>query len=341
MPDKKRVIRLLSHEDVLKCGAADMDFSESVVKKSFMLVGKQQVILPKKTTLKPSSSSKGHINIMPSIVHMEQYSLFGVKHIGSSSSNLSQGLPRASGVVILFEEETKSPLCIMDVEAISTFRTAAVTRLAGRYIFSVPIKIGLFIGAGIHAKAQLLALSPYINEHTKIYVYSRGASKHEFVESMKSRIRCELKSIEKVDELAQRADAIVGCIPNLGDPILKDIQFKEGVNFLNIGLIDCAPELIPTFDRIIVDDWASSKSRGDAPHIFAYQKGLINDEVVESIISIIMGEQEGRRNLLEKIFFSPVGLGSHDVIFAHEIYQKALQKGVGTSFVLSEFTPYI
>ena len=66
------------------------------------------------------------------------------------------------------------------------------------------------------------------------------------------------------------------------------------------------------------------------PHLW---RNFHGDDIVE-IGRIITGLHPGRTDNLQKILFSPVGLGLHDLINAKRVYDIAREKGVGTTLKL-------
>jgi ornithine cyclodeaminase len=72
-----------------------------------------------------------------------------------------------------------------------------------------------------------------------------------------------------------------------------------------------------------------------------YNAGRITDERIHANIGeIIRGSKAGRVSNEERIFFSPLGLGSEDVGVAHLVYREAKAKGLGITLKLWD-TPEI
>jgi ornithine cyclodeaminase/alanine dehydrogenase-like protein (mu-crystallin family) len=62
--------------------------------------------------------------------------------------------------------------------------------------------------------------------------------------------------------------------------------------------------------------------------------GLIHRDDIIEIGRIITGLHPGRTDERQKILFSPIGLGLHDLINAKRVYDIACEKGVGTTLKL-------
>lgn len=65
-------------------------------------------------------------------------------------------------------------------------------------------------------------------------------------------------------------------------------------------------------------------------HNGAAYDGLELSDVSAEIGKIIIGEETGRESDDEIILASSVGMGIQDIIVAHEAFEQALKKGVGT-----------
>jgi ornithine cyclodeaminase/alanine dehydrogenase-like protein (mu-crystallin family) len=72
-----------------------------------------------------------------------------------------------------------------------------------------------------------------------------------------------------------------------------------------------------------------------------YKVGRIKEEkIYANIGEIIRGKKPGRTSKQERIFFSPLGLGSEDVAVASFVYREAKAKGLGVKLRLWD-TPAI
>jgi ornithine cyclodeaminase/alanine dehydrogenase-like protein (mu-crystallin family) len=61
------------------------------------------------------------------------------------------------------------------------------------------------------------------------------------------------------------------------------------------------------------------------------ERGIVPAERVDDLAPILVGRRPGRRSREERIFFSPVGLATSDVLIAWRVYRAALDRGVGQS----------
>lgn len=73
----------------------------------------------------------------------------GTKIINSNVRNPARGLPRASGLTVLFDPSTGEVISIMEGAHISAMRTASVTFLSVGLLTGPPIRDMAVIGAGV------------------------------------------------------------------------------------------------------------------------------------------------------------------------------------------------
>lgn len=340
MIDKTHTITILNQQDVLSCNAKNIDFAEQIVKKSFIKIFNNQVSLPHKTILE-NKECCGQVNIMPCGLSADEdnEAVYGVKLVGIQGNTAKTNLRFFSCVIALFDHETKKICALINGDIISAYRTAAVTRLLGRYTLQQDkIKNVLFIGAGLHMKIHLTAMNIFFNQNVKIGVYSRGDSKYDFIKEMQHKTSSHLWAIDTLDDnIISSADVIIGCISNsdINKAPIKKANLKKGVVFFNIGGYDCDVATICNMDKYYADKWNMVKHRESTPLYDAYKSDLIKEEQIEDVSSFIANNKSMRETENDKILISPVGLSSHDILFANEIYKSSINKNLGTQFELS------
>ena len=84
-------------------------------------------------------------------------------------------------------------------------------------------------------------------------------------------------------------------------------------------------------DKVVVDIWEEVLHRGTPLLARMFKQGAIDEgRIWANIGAIILGRKPGREREEERIFFSPLGLGSEDIAVAARIYRKAVESGIGT-----------
>jgi len=339
-------ILFLSLEDVIKCGGSDIELAAVDIHEGFERLLKGKVLQPCKTTLKDSTGEHEHtaglVNVLPSYINLGDEEIFGCKVLGAMPANVDIGLPRATGLVNLFEAHTKTPLCVMEAQVISATRTGAVTMLAARKIANPDTEeIGL-VGAGVNMRTQLLGLNLALPKLKKVRVFSRGESKYIFAEEMGERTGLDIKPVESAADAVSNCKLIVTCLPNMKSPVVKAEWVKEkGVTVINIGCYESEINLLKRMDRVIADIWEQGKHRGIQTHAIAVREGVIPESRVEDLGPLITGKVPGRKSNDENIFFAPTGLGFEDAVVAWRVYKEAVKQNAGVKLNLWKSSKWV
>lgn len=342
----RKEILLLSHENVLQCGGADIYSAIEEIDKAFKAFVLGDVLQPDKTTLKFTKKGEenrmGLVNVLPAYVNFGDTEIYSCKALGAMPSNVLKGIPRATGTITLFDPETKTPICIMDAQVISAIRTGAVSALAAKKLIPSDVDSICMIGAGVNMRTQLLGLKAALPKLKKVLVYSSKETKYQFAEVMSERLGLEIIPVESPENAIRTSSVIVTCLPNGVPPVVKEEWImSNGVTIFNIGGHETEYQSLARMDRVIADLWQQAKKRGTQPHALAVKHGVIQEEKVEEIAPIITSTVKGRSSKSENIFFSPTGLGFEDAVVAHKIFQTAQKDGIGTKFALWENSNWI
>jgi len=325
----------LNRDDVIAAGGMDMSVIVPEIEKAFTALHAGNAIQPAKTTLKYAGAHEkynGLVNVLPAALKDDESTVFGLKALGAMPSNIERGIPRATGLVVLFDGDTKTPKAVMDGQVISAMRTGAVSALAAKKLCRADSKTLGLIGAGVNMRTQLLGLLSVLPHITNVHVYSRGESKHDFVRDMSARFPAlAFHAALSAEAAAEPADVIVTCVANSDAPVVKKAAVnRPGVTVFNIGCLENEPELLSDMDLIISDHWEHSKHRGVQTHAVAYQRGIIRDDDVINLSEIVAGSHPGRVSAEERIFFCPTGLGVEDVAVARRLVERAIEANIGT-----------
>jgi len=332
-------ILFLSLEDVIKCGATDIKMCTERVKLGFKLFSENKIILPSKITLKTSKTGSetetGLINFLTSCINLNGKELYTCKAIGAMPINTQNGLPRASGLISLFDDKTKTPLCVMDAQVISAMRTGAVSSLAAEKLIDKSVNSAGLIGAGVNMRTQLLGLKNALPNLNNIDVYSNDNTKFIFADEMSKKLDIAINPKNTIEEAVINKDLLVSCVANITKPIIKKAWLNNtGLTLFNIGCYEFETSVLKTMDRVIADLWQQGKHRGVQTHAMAVKEGVIHEAKIEDLSPILEGQKPGRTYKDENIFFCPTGTGFSDAMVAWEIYRRALELKVGIELTL-------
>lgn len=331
----------LSQEDVLATQISMVDVIHTV-ESVLSLHDEGQVNLPSKVILDLGERERGRINAMPAYLGGD-FDICGIKWIAGFPPNpVKFGIPRAHALLILNDAWTGVPLAIMDCTYISAMRTGAVTGVGAKYLANPDSEVVGIIGCGVQAKTQIMAIKAVLPSVKFLKGYDiRKEARDQFTKWVSQEIGIEVKSVGTAKEAVEESDIIV-TVTVADEPIVKDAWLKKGSLFAHVGSYQEEEEqVIYHSDKIVVDLWEEVLHRGTPLLAKLYKAGQIKDEkIYANIGEIIRGKKTGRTNKSERIFFSPLGLGSEDVAVGSLVYREAKKKGLGVSLKLWD-TPAI
>lgn len=192
---------------------------------------------------------------MPGCVYGTE-TLTGVKVINASLGNTARGMPRASGLVILFDPETARPRCVLDAALISATRTAAVSAVAiAAFVRRTPRSLAL-IGCGRLAAAHLDLLLPRSEaiERVRVFDTNRLAA-DAFAAAQTARHGIALEVASSAAEAVADAEVVILVTTVNGEGYLPSSWLAADAVVLHVSLDDLLPEVVLGAKTLVVDDW--------------------------------------------------------------------------------------
>jgi ornithine cyclodeaminase len=308
----------------------------NVVEKVLAFHDEGKVNLPSKVILDLGERERGRINAMPAHIGGD-IEICGMKWIAGFPPNpVRFGIPRAHALIILNDSSTGVPLAIMDGTYISAMRTGAVTGVGARYLANPDAEVFGIIGCGVQARTQMMAIKAAIPTVRLLKAYDiRKEASNQFATWASQEFKMEAEVVKSAQEAVEGSD-LIATVTVADEPIVKDAWLKKGSFFAHVGSYqEEEEEVIFNSDKIVVDLWQEVLHRGTPLLAQLYKAKRINDEkIYANIGEIIRGKKPGRTSKQERIFFSPLGLGSEDVGVANFVYREAKKKGLGVTLKL-------
>jgi ornithine cyclodeaminase/alanine dehydrogenase-like protein (mu-crystallin family) len=330
----------LQQEEVIECGGLDMDAYIAGAEKAFRLLEQGDCIERESPLIQWADGTGRRIAFHPAYVGGD-VNVAGIKWIPSNPDNPAKlGLPRSNGLTILTEPVSGYPLAVMDGKLISDMRTGAVAGVGAKYLAHDRAEVITVLGAGPIARTQLWAMARVMPQISKIVVYDLvPAHARRFVEDMADRLGLDqnLFKVAESAEAAVREGDVVATSTNvsMAERYLAYDWLKPGALIVNTSVNDPTFETLEKVDLIVVDIKDQlDVHRGKLVLPAAVASGLIHRDDIVELGRIITGLHPGRTGNRQKILFSPIGLGLHDLINAKRVYDAARQKGVGTTLKL-------
>ena len=294
-------MKIISNENMKGLGIAPATCVEWI-RESFCM--KSEAQLPAKISLHPQQAD--FFNTMPCILP-PQYHRFGVKIV----HRIKGGVPALGGDILLYDSLTGELLAMLDSDWITTMRTGAVATVAIQTLAKKEVERYAFVGLGNTARATLLCLldsEPGVMHRVSLLRYKDQAD--SFMARFEAYDNVEFTVVDAVRDLIANADVIVSCVTEQPGLFCEDdAAFRPGCLVVPVhtrGFQNC--DLC--FDKVFADDTA---------HVCDF-KYFSQFKSYGELADVLKGQIAGRTNEEERILSYNIGLGLHDVYFAHHIY---------------------
>ncbi|HOI82423.1 MAG TPA: tyramine oxidase subunit B [Synergistales bacterium] len=360
---------LLSQDDLVKAGVLDMPGCVDTIEEVFTLLGKgdylmggpkenehgQMIYFPKEERFPGMPVTGPDRRFMAMIAYLGgRFKICGEKWYGSNSENTKRGLPRSLLTIVLNKSDTGAPFSIMSGNLISAMRTGAVIGVASRHLAKQGARTVGVIGGGVINRACLWAICRCCKSIDEALLFDLNRSKFpEFEREMKEKTGVKVLKVDSVKEAVSRADIVTIATSGEVFPRIETEWLREGVlvNFTGAADLD-----LDAFQKstVIADNWKMHEAficdgkehpRGiDAVGVVApsfpllklVDQGRFDSSGIRDLGKIILGEVIGRKNNSEKILFLTGGMPVFDLAWAHDLYQNAKRKGLGTDYLFFE-----
>ncbi len=324
--------RLLSKQDVMN--VLNMEDTIEILRQAFQDLALDKAVMPQRTPI-TAPDYGGLALFMPA--YLKGMGAMGAKVVTVYKHNPAKyNIPTVLGTIILLDHKTGAPIALMDGGYLTAMRTGGVAGLATQILAREDAKVHALIGAGGMAPAQAWGVD-CAREIEKLMLYSIDPPEkmEAFRDSLKEIISSEIIISDDPEQAVGEAD-IVTLITSSKEPIVRGSWFRPGTHINGIG--SHAPTMreidSETVSRakVICDLVAACKAEAGDLIIPANQGEWSWDSVHGSLGDVITGRIPARENEREITLFKSVGLAIQDISAAFHVYQKALEKDVGSDF---------
>jgi ornithine cyclodeaminase len=251
--------------------------------------------------------------------------LLGFKAAGFWPANRTQGAEAHQATIMLFDQSTGRPQCLIDGNAITTERTAAAGALGLMTLARQDSKRLHVFGTGVQAAAQTeYALRALPSLQAVRYTASDCRTVPEFEARFAG--RCEI-SAAPANAVAQ-ADIIITATPGR-KPLFNAADIQPGTHINAVGADTRGkrelPEGLLRRARIWADDLPQARGIGEL-------QWCAESAAAELGCLLMNGESAGAvRGEDDITIFDMTGLALQDLTVARMLMQRALENGTGTS----------
>lgn len=279
----------------------------------------------------PFNDGQNTALVMPSAA--DAAGSMGVKVVTVAPNNKKLGKQTITGTVILLDFRTGEPVALLEGSYLTMCRTGALSGVATKYLSRPDSNKLSIIGTGGQAKGLVEAMIA-VRDIEEVSLYNRSEQKaHELAEYIRHSFHKHVHVYTKADEAVKNADIIVTAT-NSSTPVFSE-RLQPGVHVNAVGSFRPTMQELPSHaissaHKVVVESReAALEETGDLQ--IPIQEGIFKaGDIYGELGEIIGGELKGRETEEEITVFESVGLAVADIIVAKYIYEKALQKKVGT-----------
>lgn len=249
----------------------------------------------------------------------------GVKLVTVMPENPARGLATVSAIYVLFDRLTGAARAVIDGEALTLRRTAAVSLLAARHLARSDARNALIIGTGklapfmAHAHARARRLE-------RLWVWGRRG---EGAQSVAQRLRDEGLPAQAVEDLegAVRGADIISCATTSTQPIVRGAWVANGTHLdlvggFRRGMREADDDAVARA-RIVVDTYAGALAEA-ADILEPIEAGIIDrNAIVAELAELVADPDRGRRSAGDITLFKSVGTAVADLAAAQLLLERA------------------
>lgn len=281
-----------------------------------------------------------------------RFDVCGNKWYGSNAENPKKGLPRSVLTVTLNDKDTGEPLAFMSANLLSAARTGAVPGVAARHLARKDSETVAVLGCGQINRSCLRSILSQLSKAKKIVCYDIfEAASEKFLSWAKEELGVDGMATSDLETAVRDADVLTVAASRLKPLYIQDQWVKEGATVLITGPMQ-TDESFWTSTRLIYDNVKLHETyvqeaieSGDKA---GYYKGVIGGPIYTlidegkmpalqdsvSIGDVILGDKPGRSDEKERITFVACGMATFDVGLGYDLYQTALERGIGQKLTL-------
>lgn len=282
----------------------------------------------------------------------------GVKWYGSNAENRANGLPRSIHVFVLNDAVTGAPKAIMSANLLSAYRTGAVPAVGVKHLAVENAETVGIIGPGVMSRTILASSITQRPSIKTVKIKGRSAgSTEKAAQWIRDRFEnLDVQIVDSEQEAIEGSDILIAGTSTSPDgpqafPYFKREWLKPGALVLCPAAARFDDDFIKSDESNLVLDYDGLYKewfQENGPDVTyerllgipgnrwwdMVEEGTLPKEKLHNIGAIAAGKAPGRESDEQIFFYSIGGMPVEDVSWATEVYENALEKGIGTKLNL-------
>ncbi len=263
---------------------------------------------------------------------------FGVKILSVFENAAETGLDSHQGGVMIFDPANGRPLALAEAGAITAIRTASVSAVATDCLARRDAASLAILGSGTQARSHIGAMLE-VRPIKHIRVWSRSPAKAElFAEKESARHGVLIDAKPDAESAIEGAD-IICTTTSAREPILPGALLTPGMHVNAVGAS------VPSWRELDTEVVRRSKLFTDrreslvneaGEYRLALEEGLIGENHLQAELGeVLIGAHPGRVSGDEITLFRSLGLAVEDLAATWLVYERAVERGMGTEIDLT------
>ena len=309
---------VLTREDVRRL--LDLDLLLDALERAFVELSAGRASVPPR--IAAHVPDRGLLSAMPGYAD----GILEAKLVSVFPGNDTAGLPSHQATIALFDDETGTPLALLDGTEITAVRTGAASALATRALARPDARIFAVLGAGVQGRSHLAAV-PRVRAFDEIRVASRNPQHAEMLAR-----EVGAASVGSFEEAVRGADVVCACT-DAGEPVVRAEWLASGTHVTSVGASSQGPELDPETvgsGLLVVESRVAFEPYPAGAHEL---QGLDPDSAAE-LGEVLAGTREGRSSPEQITVYKSMGHAVEDAAAVGLVYRRALELGLGTEVEL-------
>jgi ornithine cyclodeaminase/thiomorpholine-carboxylate dehydrogenase len=245
-----------------------------------------------------------------------------IKLVSVFHGNSQLGLPSHQALICLFDEQTGTPVCIMNGAAITATRTAGAAALSTRLLARDNASVLAILGAGVQGMAHAHML-PHMRPFRDIRIASRNVSHARQLGATLPHAR----AVASFEEAARGADVICLCTSS-STPVLSPDWLSPGAHVTSVGYAPPGGEL----DRGVIARgklFVETRMAFEPPPAGCSELAGLDPNTGTELGEVLLATRPGRQSDQDITIYKAMGHAMEDMVTANMVYLRARQKGIG------------
>jgi ornithine cyclodeaminase/alanine dehydrogenase-like protein (mu-crystallin family) len=253
--------------------------------------------------------------------------------------NKRNNLPTIQGIIVVSDASDGRLLAIMDSIEITIIRTGAATAVAAKYLAPVDVKTITICGCGNQGIISIKALMK-VRSLERVFAFDIDeVQQRRFIREFARELEVIPIVPKELSTALRSSEIIVTCTPSR-QPFIAVQDIMPGAFIAAVGADseekqELFPDLLAS-NKVVADLVEQSATIGELHHAIQ-EKKMTAAAIHAELGMIIAGKRPGRESEDEIIIFDSTGMALQDVAAASIVYEKALEKKMGTMHNFSEY----